>query len=223
MSTTPADTLRRVVQVAYNETIRPRLPRKYGSYAGVPVRTEALLDTEDRHPDYKRGLIDAIHERVDEGDEVTLVGCGRGVSTVHCLRAGADRVVAYEAAREMIDLASDTVRNEYAEGRVELRHALVGEAVEVYGALDGADVIPPEDLSTGDVLVTDCEGAERSILDGLTDWPSTAIVETHPERGVPTDVARSLLADAGYEVTARRYEPDQSVPSKRVLVGTTGD
>jgi len=219
MSSKPTQTVRRYLQTAYNETIRPRLPRKYGVYAGVPVRSEGLLDAEDRYPDYKRGLVDAIHETVTDGDRVVLVGGGRGVSTVHCLRAGADEVVAFEAAAEMIDTAAATVRAAEIPGRVEFRHALVGEAVEVYGDLDGADVVAPEELPDGDALVMDCEGAEESIFAGARDLPATVIVETHPERGVPTDRTRTLLTDAGYDVSERQFEPDQAVHGKRVLVG----
>lgn len=211
-----------IVQSAYN-AIRPYLPRKFGVWADVPVRCEALLDAEDYHPDYKRGLMDGIHEHVDDGDVVSLVGAGRGVSTVHCLRAGADRVVAYEAARSMLDVAEETVAIEGAIDRVEWRHALVGEAVEVYGDLAGADVVDPSELGGTDALVLDCEGAERSILDALGDRPPVVVAETHPERGVPTDVTRELLADSGYDVDARRYAPEQDVEGKRVLVGVRDD
>lgn len=219
MSSKPTKTVRRYLQTAYNETIRPRLPRKYGVYAGVPVRNEGLLDAVDHHPNYKRGLVDAIRETVEDGDTVVLVGGGRGVSTVHCLRAGADEVIAFEAAAEMIETAAATVRAAEVPGRAEFRHALVGEAVEVYGDLGGADVVAPDELPDGDVLVMDCEGAERSILEGAGDLPETVIVETHPERGVPTGPTETLLADAGYDVTARQYEPDQAVADKRILVG----
>lgn len=219
MATSGPSTTRRVVRKVYNETIRPRLPRKYGVWAGVAVRTEALFDADDRHVNYKQGFIDAIHEHVQGDDTVTLVGGGRGVSTVHCLRAGAGHVVVYEAAEEMVELASETVSNEWGNTNAEFRHALVGEGIEVYGDLGDADIVAPSDLETNDVLILDCEGAERSILGNISDHPETAIVETHPERSVPTKETRTLLTAAGYTVTERMYEPDQAQPSKRVLVG----
>lgn len=205
----------------YNRYLRPHLPRKWAVFNGVPARDVALFDATDTFPDYKEGLVDAIHEHVSPGDSVTLVGAGRGVSTVHCLRAGADQVVAYEAAADMLPVFEETVA--CSDGlvsnpteRVDLRHAVVGRAIHVYGEMGDPEVVDPGDLDAGDVLVLDVEGAEVSILSGLTEPSPQAVVESHP-RYVSTDETRQLLAEHGYEVDERAYEPGR--PDKSVLVG----
>jgi hypothetical protein len=209
-----------VVQRLYDTFVRERLPLTMGSAAGVPVLYPRLLDATKNFPDYKQGLIRAIHDHC-EGRPVTLVGLGRGVSTIHCLRAGATRVDAYEASETMIGIADQTFAAcpyEPTE-RVSVHHNVVGEAVEIYGDGIGSSV-PESELPANDVLIMDCEGAERSILDGLpADLSgSVAIVETHPERGVPTDETRARLERLYRTVRERDYmlEDDRG---KRVLVG----
>ena len=227
MSSSPArSSVLRAVQPIYDSVLRQRLPRKWGVYAGVPARDCPYLDVRDRHPGYKQGLITAIHDEVDETSTVDLVALGRGVSTVHCLRAGARRVNAFEASQRMLDVASETLDTAAVDADpVEITHAIVGEAIHVFGDASGADVVAPDELS-GDVLVLDCEGAERSILDGIERAPASVIVETHPEHGAGTDGTREQLRAHGYAVNARQYEPADAHPTtphpdKRVLVGTT--
>lgn len=209
----------RLVQQVYNRALRERLPRKPGIYAGVPARTCKLFDATDHFPDYKRGVVEAIQEHVSEGDHVELVGFGRGISTVHILRAGAEHVTAHEAAPEMIEIGRETLTlNAVPEDAVDVRHSLVGEAVDVYGDESGATVVSPSELSSADVLLLDCEGAEESILAALGESPPTVIVETHPERGVPPQATIDALDD-DYEIERRQYHPERE-PEKQVIVGT---
>jgi len=208
-----------ILQRVYDATLRPRLPRKWGLYNGVPARSPRLLDTTDTKPDYKQGLKDAIQDHVSTGDAVDLVGGGRGVSSVWCARQGA-AVDAYEAATEMVAVARDTIARQGLSGQAIVHHALVGEAIDVFGSAADAERIHPADIGGCDVLVMDCEGAEASILEGLETWPETVIVETHPELGVaPTDSA-AQLSEAGYAIDSYEYEPGR--PEKPVLVGTGG-
>lgn len=217
MSTHSGNGVREIVRRAYNATIRPLLPEKYGVYAGVPVRRPALFDVTDHRPDFKAGFIDAIHEYVGTDDRAVIVGGGWGVSTVHCTRAGAVRVDVYEGSREMLEVGRETVRTAGSPERVEHHLAVVGEAIDVYGEFDDVERVDPADLDPGDVLVLDCEGAERSILDGMAQYPETVVVETHPSAGVPTAEIRQLLTAAGYQVETRPFQPGDD--DKRVLVG----
>jgi len=198
-------TIRRaLLKRAYNALARPHTPRTIGVYAGVPARSARLLDATKIHPDYKRGLVDAIESEVDDGDTVCLIGFGRGISTVYALRAGADRVVAFEGSREMIQRGRETLQMQGLGKRVEVHHAIVGEAIDVYGSGAGAQIVSPAELPECDVLVLDCEGAELSILGGMTSAPETVIVETHPRKGAPAAAARDVLEP--YEsVEAREY------------------
>jgi len=205
-----------ITQRLYNSTVRRYLPRKLCIYNGVPARGPRLFDHTDTLPEYKAGLKSAIEDHVTDGDKATLVGGGRGVSSVWLARQGAT-VVAHEAAEEMLDIARETVDHQGLTDSVEVRQSLVGEAIDVYGSAAQATVISPDQLKTGDVLVLDCEGAERSILGGLSDLPPTIVVETHPEFGVPVEETAEVLREMGYSVESRAYEPGRE--SKRVLTG----
>lgn len=213
----PTFSLTDVVKPIYNRLLRPHLPRKYCVYNGVTARGVRLLDATDHLPNYKQGFIDAIHEHVPVGSTVELVGFGRGVSTVACLQAGARHVTAHEAASHMIEMGRETLEiNPVSASAVTVKHSLVSEAIGVYGDPGDATLVEPSELCDADVLVLDCEGAERSILTGLGTLPETVIVETHPGRGVPTDVTVDALTD-DYEVSRRDYKPDD--PEKDVIVG----
>lgn len=198
------------LRTVYNRTVREHLPRKYRLLAGVAVYDAAMLDVTVDLPQYKAGLMNAIRTGIETGDRVELVGFGRGVSTVHCLRAGADTVVAYEAAEEMIELGTHTLEANLAgDGRVIVRHALVGDGVDVYGDAADAEAVSPETLCDADVLVLDCEGAEVSILEGLGTYPDTIICEAHPDHGATTERLRSLL-EPRYDVTTYAYHPERT-------------
>ena len=212
--------IRTVVQRVYDRYIRHRLTLTVGSAAGVPVLRPRLFDFTRTDPEYKQGLIEAIHEHCG-GRSVTLVGLGRGVSTVHCLRAGAIHVDAYEASQTMIDIAQHTFNSCPYEptDRVSIHHNIVGEAIKIYGDKIG-DTLSVSKLPMNDILVMDCEGAERSILDSLSSsqLPPTVIVETHPERGVPTGGTRAQLERLYDTVIEYDYMASDD-RGKRVLVG----
>lgn len=219
--------LRPIVQAAYDQLLRPHTPRTMGTMGGIPVpasKTDQsayrILDATRHRPDYKYGLITAIHNHVDDGADVGLIGLGRGVTTVHTVREGG-RVTAYEAAREMIDTAETTLAWQDLRDRVDIVHAVVETpGGEVYGD-DIADTVPAETL-THDTLILDCEGAELAILPELDSLPKTVIVETHPRQDAPSRVTRHVLVELGYKVTARGYEPREQNSEKRVLIGQRG-
>lgn len=204
-----------IVQSVYDAVLRDHLPRKMVAYGDIPVRDGRLFDATDRIHPYKPGLERAIREHVD-GGEATLIGGGRGISSVWLAQEGAS-VTAYEAAEEMVSFAEETLKMKGQRENVTIRHALVGEGIEVFGSADNAEILSPVELETGDILVMDCEGAEKSILEGLADLPQRIIVETHPGCGVSTAKTRALLNGRGYIVTGLEYHPDY--PDKRVLVG----
>lgn len=199
----------------YDLTLRPYLPEKYRLLAGVAVRDTPLFDLTADKPNYKRGLMTAIERGVREGDIVDLVGYGRGVSTIRAFDAGASHVTAYEASEEMIELANETVTVNRPFGTdVTVKHALVGDPIKIYGDASGADVVDPSTLCESDVLVLDCEGSEKSILESLGSFPRTIICETHPERGVSTAEVVDTIDDS-YVVDLLEYEPDEG-PKKVV-------
>lgn len=206
-----------LIQPLYDR-VRPYLPRRRGTYRGYVARQDRLLDLTTSRPDYKAGLVGAIEE-LAPGRDVCLAGFGRGVTSMIALEAGASSVTAYEGARDMIDVGIESFRlNDVPTDDLIVKHALVGEAIDLYGSPDGAAVVSPAALDPKDVLVLDCEGAEVSILDGLSTVPEHVIVETHPGKGADNETVRRLLEEMGMTVESRSYEPDND--RKRVLVGT---
>jgi len=209
--------MRSIIQPIYDATIRPHLPRKWGVYDGIPVRSPRLFDATDEKPNYKAGLKQAISEHVGQDDHVELVGGGRGISSVWCAEQGAT-VTAYEAAEQMAQLVEETTTRQDVAERVTVIHALVGEGIDVYGSAAKADVVHPSEIGRADALVMDCEGAETSILDGLEMWPETIIVESHPEWDAPGVETASTLQDRGYSIQSYEYTPGRE--DKPVLAAT---
>lgn len=211
--------IHRVVQSVYDTTIRDYLPKRICVYRGVPARGIRLLDMTDHQPEYKKGLIDSIYEYVSESDNAVMIGAGRGITSTHLARAGAT-VTAYEAAEEMLSVARETLEMSQVSDQVTVVHKVVGEGIKIRGMNIGSP-LPPAELETGDILVMDCEGAERSILNKLNDWPQMILVETHPNCGVPTSETREILEDKGYNVETRQHKPNDDV--KKVLVAINKD
>jgi len=151
-------------------------PRQIGVYNGVAARDCGLVSRHE--PQHKAVLAGAVRDVVSPGDRVIVVGGGRAVVAVHAARCGGV-VTVYEAG----DAAMRVTESVLALNDVvfETQAAVVGEAGAVAGT-PATDRVDPAGL-TGDVLVLDCEGAERDILP--VDGFETVIVETHPEHGSP--------------------------------------
>ena len=82
----------------------------------------------------------AIHDNISEENTVDIIGFGRGVSTIHILRAGAAEVTAHEATSNMITTGIDTLKRNVDSDitKVEIKNAVVGELVDMYGNYPGA-------------------------------------------------------------------------------------
>lgn len=178
-----------MIRSAANALATAIAPRRIGVYNGVAVRDRAPLDHRDVHGSHKRALCNAVVGTVDEGDSVVVVGGGRGVAAVHAARRAAD-VTVYEGAAEMVDTLEETARLNRVETRMDIRHGIVGEAIDLYGNGEDAEYVSPNVLC-GDVLVLDCEGAEQEILP--TERFDRIVVETHPEFGAPTERIRDAI------------------------------
>lgn len=200
----------RYLKRAYNHVVRPHLPRKLGLYNGYVARAPRLLDVVDHVPDYKAELLHAVETTVDPGDDVVVVGGGKGIASVVAAEAaGADgRVTTYEAGDEWVDVVEETLALNGVGGRVE--HAVVGTAVDVRGATS-APVVAASDLPDHHVLVLDCDGAEVAVLDGFAaddaPVPRGIVVETHARRGTPAHRVNETLDRLGYAVDSVYYKP----------------
>jgi hypothetical protein len=208
----------RLLRSVYDEYVRERLPRKIGVYNGVPVRDRALLDVTDEQPEYEGPLVSGIERTVRTGDSVVVVGGGRGVSTVIAARAvgPSGDVTVYEGSREQYDRVEETVRLNRVADRVSVNFEVVGDAVSLWGEGGRAEGTDPEDLPACDVLVLDCEGAEKQVVSDLTTPPSTVVVETHGDLGVAPEDMIKTLESRGYDVTDREAE----VPERGIVILT---
>jgi hypothetical protein len=204
-------------QQIYNRSIRSVLPYKTRRLTRVQVKDTPLFDRTADNPEYKIGLILAIYDRISPDDHVEIVGFGRGVTTTHCLYAGASHVVGYEGAVNMMKKGIDTVERNFGDtSSIDIRHAIVGEPIDVYGDSSNATIVSPSELCNADTLVLDCKGAEISILSDLGSLPETIICESHPTKGASAEEIIDLLSD-DYTVTTMSHKPERD--AKSVVIG----
>lgn len=201
--------VRRIATACYDSLIRERLPQKIRLLNGIPTKKGRLFDITDVEEEYENELLSAIENCVRSDDIVVIIGGGWGVSAVVAARH-AGKVICYEASDDQRDYIKQTLDLNNAEN-VELRHAIVGEDVAVYGE-STADNVDPSDLPECDVLELDCEGAEQMILESLPDGyrPRQIIVEIHPQYGVDLDDIKSILNSMGYRLVNREVEDTDS-------------
>lgn len=201
----------RYIRRAYNSIIRPHTPRKIAVFNGVAVRGVRLFDATDSFPDYEGALVAGIRNRVGSGDDVAVVGGGRGVSSVAAAHKTGSQgsVTAYEGSAKRKKLATETVQLNKVNEIVEVKHAIVGEAIDLAHAPGEGETVATEELPTCDVLVLDCEGAEIGILKSLDQRPRVIIVETHAFLDSREEEVRKVLDELGYEVLNRGVEAQE--------------
>lgn len=206
----------------WTEFIRPTLPRRSGvaKFNGVLVPCEdgRIGDRVVGVPNYESALCAAIRQVVERGDEVTIVGGGRGVSgVIAARRSQTGRVTIYEASEERFE-ALPTIL-ELNDVEADLWNERVSAEGDVVGTPGGT--ARPGELPTPDVLVLDCEGAETRILEGLPSRPRAVVVEYHGHKGAPYDDVLDVLDGRGYEVV--RHEPMFHNREMGVLTAVSSD
>jgi hypothetical protein len=191
-----------ILKLAYN-FIRPLIPTTYAEFNDVRVKDVKLFDQTKSFPEYESKLCNQIENFIQEGMNTTIIGGGRGVSTVHAARAVGDTgtIKIYEGSREHVELVTDTIQTNNVSSRVDIRHAVVAADISVYTDTEGVKRINSADLSVTDALVLDCEAAEIAILSEMEIEPNVIIVETH-DRLVPgaTAAIRHILENREYEI-----------------------
>lgn len=207
---------KRSMRHGYDTFVRPVLPRRTGSYNDVTVRMVHLGDSvipwqSTDVSDYEAAIVRGIRDHVKAGDTVVVVGGGVGVSTVAAARRVGPEgsVITYEGSREAIETIEETVYLNGVESKVSVQHAIIGEDIRLRGSSEGAPTVSPENLPDCDVLVLDCEGAERMILERAGVRPETIVVETHGIFDAPKDAIEDLLVDAGYDVVDSRIAEER--------------
>jgi hypothetical protein len=179
---------------------RTRLPLRETECNGVKTKRYRIATAPEKMPDVEAEAVNALHECVDAGDRVVVLGAGYGVTTVHAARAaGADgRVFAYEASR-LWEVAQEAVEQNDAPAKTTVEKLLVGEAIDVYGGETNARRCLAEELPVCDVMEIDIEGAELGVLASLNPAPPTIIVETHGHKGSSTEEVLAMLVGRGYD------------------------
>jgi hypothetical protein len=176
-------------------------------YNGVDAHVPWVFDTAGDRPEYEAALIEAIEAAVTDGDSVALVGAGHGVSSVKASRAAGmtGDVTAFEASNQMASCASATIRNNRTPAPVEVERAVVGPAVEVRHRPVNSQLAPP-DLPPAEVLISDCEGAEKEIV--------PEYLTAHDPRAVVVEIHEGVSLDASlhsYRVETRLNGPGETV------------
>lgn len=177
-------------------------------YNGVAVPTVDPEVEQDYWPEREAATSDALRHRVRRGDDVVVVGGGRGITTVVAARMThfEGTVTAYEANSELLETLRRTLEVNRVASLVTLEHVAVGpvseRSADVFGPADG-DRLDPADLPACDVLELDCEGAELPILREMVIRPRTIVVETHDPHGVPSADVCDVLEAKEYHIADR--------------------
>jgi hypothetical protein len=210
---------RRIAGYLYRRTIRKLLPTiAVVKYSGIPISRERKIGDAKMpaflipHPlediaGYEQTLIGTLQSEIRVGDKVTVVGGGEGVTAVVAAQAVGDTgsVVCFEGSGWGVRKVKGTAIRNKVSSRLTVKHAVVGEAINVYGDSGQLStlVVAPAELPESDVLELDCEGAEIAILRNMTIRPRVIAVETHGYAGAPTVVVKKLLEELGYAVEER--------------------
>lgn len=222
---------------AYKTLIRRMLPVSSPVlYGGVPIAYRRVGDSflsglydpplMSDEPGYEQALVTALKANVRSDDRVVVVGAGRGVTTVVAAAAASKGTVrCFEGNLAGVRAARRVAKLNGVLERITVEHAVVGEAIGVYGTEIATKVVPPTELPSCDVLELDCEGSEVGILRDMPIDPRAILVETHGFLGAPTTAVRKILETRGYSVEdmgwAEPRELDACVKQDiRVLVGT---
>lgn len=231
---------KRTAGYLYRRTIRIFLPTVAEvRYSGIPISRERKVGDAkvpgfliphplEDIPDYEKTLIDALRAQVRVGDRVIIVGGGEGVTAVVAAKAVGETgsVVCFEGSSWNVRKVQATAARNKVARRLRVEHAIVGEAIAVYGAADqlSAVVVSPAELPECDILELDCEGAEILILRNMTIRPRVIAVETHGVYGAPTEMVKELLEKMNYAVeewglAEPRIAEDCEAHDIRILVG----
>jgi hypothetical protein len=233
------DLIWRLFSYFYKNFVRAVLPK--GSpilYAGIPIGYRKVGDQllsklynssyVDDAPGYEQALVTALKANVRRGDEVVVVGGGLGVTCVVAAQATeTGNVKCFEGNLDGVNAVRRVALLNGVAERVTASHAVVGEAIGVYGDAVATTTVQPSELPYCDFLELDCEGSEVGILRDMTIRPRAIAVETHGFLGAPTAAVRQMLESRGYSVkdlgwAEPRYLSVCVASDVRVLVGTLG-
>lgn len=161
----------------YYRTVRRIMPKHSATWAGIKShRTRKFLDVcllPDRfsyprdRPYYESGLIFGLKQFVKNGDNLTIIGGGFGITAVvgSTLVGRSGSVLVYEGSAQQLRICESVIAMNKTSAPIRLQHAIVGDSIGIYGnENDKAVRMTPQELQDCDVLEMDCEGSELGIL-----------------------------------------------------------
>ncbi len=193
----------------YNRNIAPFLPRKQRNFNGVETKQSRLFDRlipgrPSSNPQYESGLVSGIEETVCEGDTVVIVGGGMGVTATKAANkvGSSGKVLVFEGSVNEVNAVEETLRINGVTEIVDIKHSIVGEALNLRGKPGNAKRISPSELPECDVLELDCEGSEIEILEKMEIRPRNILVECHELHDAPLSEVQEILEENSYLVTS---------------------
>lgn len=217
--------VRRKLSNFYDSRLREYTPviKDKAIYNGVRIDNESsyhLFDgittaTAGRKKYYEAAIVKGINSVIKEGDHVLIVGGGWGVSTVKAsISAGVEgKITVYEASTDKIEDIENTLKLNPISSEIELNENMVAGNSSVWGEETRNEIVNPRDLPPADVLILDCEGAEKKILETLDYEPRAVVVEIHPEYGVRHNEIKSIMNRRGYQQMNHMFHPGEKVYS----------
>lgn len=212
----------------YRNSIRRVLPTQGPAiWNGVKVPTTATHPQKlgDKYlpvpfhysirPRAEGGEVRAHLDNTSQGDQVVIIGGGRGVSSVVAARAvkPSGFVLIYEGSKKFSDIVRKAAEVNDVSEYVSVIEQSVGPEIEVYDRSNGG--ISPAELPSCDVLELDCEGAEKEIIEVMNVAPRVVIVEMHPVNfdHPSVDIVLQEIESMGYEV--REFMTNKGKPVSR--------
>jgi hypothetical protein len=195
----------------YKTTIRPYLScRRYREFQGVEIRSkkrcQKVLDcffpTLSWPQDHKEANCELIKRYVSQGESGVVIGGGYGITSVVAANevGQTGEVLIYEGAEKVIDDLLNTLSANEVANQTTVKHAIVGDAVDLKSPKEDANLIQPSELPSYDFIEMDCEGAEIDIILKMPTNIGTIIVETHPQKEAPTSAVEAALEKQGYKI-----------------------
>lgn len=161
-------------------------------------------------PDYESGLCKLL-TKIDLSGDICIVGGGLGVvaTKIGMMKSDGGSIICYEGSEKyyLECLQTYELNKQKIKTEITFINSVVATNVGVYG-----DAImhttPVSELGHFDILVMDCEGAEKQIIRELQARPKVILVETHGVYGASTSEVKKLLGQLNYEVKRSELAED---------------
>lgn len=165
---------------------------RYAPFYEPPYPTES-------DPEYEHTEVESLRTYAKEGDSVVVIGGGLGVTAVVASEVTDGKVTVFEQSKPTYRILNRTIELNNCSDAIKTELKAVGEAAGstfTYDVPSDVDRIPSSELPYADVYEMDCEGAETTILQGMSVKPPTLLIETHNNH----DDVRDILSDLGYDI-----------------------